>query len=337
MSTFRAVSLAAATLTWSAAAYADHPSIGFSPGSAGPIITIPAATLPAGVTAFGARAEYARSKLLSGEELQSRAGRGIEAHSLDHLFSTSISAAYGVTGDFTLGLRIPYIRRVNLREAERTAGGGANDIVERGDSSGIGDSSVMGKYRFAGRTDSPYEAALLFGIKAPTGATAKRDKQGERFETEHQPASGSWDPLFGFAVTRRIGQASLDASVLYTIATKGAQDTRLGNRASYNLGVSGRLGGEDHHHDDDGTEHHAHNRWDAVLELNGEWEGRQKIGGVADAESGGSVVYLSPGLRFTSANGWSSFLSIGVPVVQHIRLTHPERDYRIIVGAGWAY
>jgi hypothetical protein len=314
----------------SAAVFADHPSVGFAGGGAGPIATIPATTLPQGASAIGLWVEYAKSKRLSDEELQSRAARGIDAHSTDYLFSPSLIAAYGVTDDFTLGIKLPYVDRANIREADE-----AGNVMERGDSAGIGDLILLGRYRFVnGRA---YQAAALFGIKGPTGKTGRVDRQGERFETEHQPGSGSWDPMVGFALTRRLGLASsVDGSFLYSITTRGSQDTRLGERASYNLGLSYRLAGERDHHHGDASTTHSHSAWDAVLELNGDWEGKQKAGSVTDSESGGNVVYFSPGLRFASSSQWSAYASFGVPIIQHIRLSHPERDYRVITGISWA-
>jgi hypothetical protein len=67
------------------------------------------------------------------------------------------------------------------------------------------------------------------------------------------------------------------------------------------------------------------------------WEGKSEVAGVTDPQSGGNVVYLSPGLRFASSSGWSAYVSFGVPIVQHIRLSHPERDYRVISGISWSF
>ena len=50
---------------------------------------------------------------------------------------------------------------------------------------------------------------------------------------------------------------------------------------------------------------------DLVLELNGEWHGHEVEGGVKDANSGGNVIYLSPGLRI-SMDKWSAFASVGM-------------------------
>lgn len=318
-------------------AYADHPSVDFGSGTSGPIATIPATTLPEGAAAFGARVQYMKSKSLPDEELRSRAGRHIHAHSADYLLSPSIAAGYGVSDDFTLALNLPYVWRASIRAGEHGHAGGAavNTVTDHGDSAGLGDLTVLGKYRFAAHPDG-LQAAALFGLKLPTGDTRNTDRQGERFGTEHQPGSGSWDPLLGAALTWPLRSARLDASVLYTFSTEGAQDTELGNRASYGVSLSYRIGGEDDHHGDGSSAPHHHSAWDAVLELNGEWEGKQRIAGVTDPDSGGNVLYLSPGVRFASSAGWSGVLSLGLPVAQDIGLSHPERDYRLIAGLSLA-
>lgn len=252
----------------------------------------------------------------------------------------SIGAAYGITDNLSIGLSLPYVQRAGIRESEHShAPGGAaiNTVAERGDSAGLGDLTVLAKYRFAHDIQRGLQGALLFGARLPTGDTRATSTDGERFETSEQPGSGSLDPLLGFALSRSFSRVSLDASLVYAFATNGAQDTKLGNRASYNLGVSYRIAGDDEpHHHGAAAAPHAHHAWDAVLELNGEWEGRQKIRGIADPYSGGNVVYLSPGVRWASTRGWAAVFSIGLPVYQNIRLGHAENDYRVIAGLSWA-
>ena len=47
--------------------------------------------------------------------------------------------------------------------------------------------------------------------------------------------------LFGLAYTKRFGQWSFDANVLYMLVTNGVQDTDLGDRFLYNAAISYRL------------------------------------------------------------------------------------------------
>ena len=90
---------------------------------------------------------------------------------------------------------------------------------------GFGDVTVLGQYRFLNNQVSGTQAAVLFGAKAPTGATNPVDPFGEFFEAEFQPGSGSWDALFGAAFSQRLSPAlSFHANVL-AIATGTGRKT----------------------------------------------------------------------------------------------------------------
>jgi hypothetical protein len=68
-----------------------------------------------------------------------------------------------------------------------------------------------------------------------------------------------------------------------------------------------------------------------------EWEGRQTIAGAVEAESGGTAVWLTPGLRYNSASEFSLAAAVGLPVWQDIRASHPDNRVRFIVSAGKAF
>ena len=196
--------------------------------------------------------------------------------------------------------------------------------------------------------------ALLLGVKLPTGDTSVNTADGERFETEFQPGSGAWDGMFGLALTKRLGSWSFDANVLYVLATQGAQETDLGDRFQYNAAVSYRLAGgllgpsgrmyagalpEPMYHGGPKRHRHTHEEvtspqgpaLDLVLEINGEWHARQEIAGVKDPNSGGNVVFLSPGLRL-SYERWSGFVFVGVPIINDLNGLQAEPDWRVLTG-----
>ena len=70
---------------------------------------------------------------------------------------------------------------------------------------------------------------------------------------------------------------------------------------------------------------------DAVLELNGEWQDKQNENGEIDPNSGGNVVFLSPGLRLAS-NNWSGFATVGIPIVNDLNGLQSEPTYRLFGG-----
>lgn len=322
-------------------AYADHPTIGFDSEIAGPVTTISATSLPKGHWSIGLRIEYVKFDVFPDAELENFAQQGEKIHSIDYLLSPSLGAIYGLTDNLTLGLQIPYILRNDIREGHLEDS--MPEVHKHGESKGIGDLTLLGQYRFLNKKRGNSEAALLFGLKFPVGITHAKDNNGGRFETEHQPGSGSWDPIIGIAVSKRLGHASLDTNLLYTFVTEGVQATDLGDLLNYNVGFSYRLGGETNHHHshESATQYdhtlHTHLAWDLILEMNGEWRQKQKVGGNKNKNSGGSLVYLSPGVRLTASDRWSSSISVGLPVFQDLNGRQHETDLRVIFAVGMGF
>jgi hypothetical protein len=340
------------TLILTTPAFAHHPGGGGNAGGGGPIITIPATTLEEGHFAMAVWYEYVRLGGLNDADLLNAAASHIHAHSIKTIESAVATFAYGVTDDFMIALRAPINRRTDIREGHHSHGPEGNTVDFRGDSTGFGDVTALAQWRFLNNAVSQTQAAILFGVKAPTGTTNLYDQLGELFETEFQPGSGSWDWLLGAAFSQRFGNWSFDANVLYIGAGDGAQQTNLGNRFLYNTALSYRLFGATN--DARSARAHAGHvhkspvlkapaepprpTWalDAILEVNGEWHSKQKTAGEIDDNSGGNTVYLSPGLR-ASYDRFSSFISVGVPVVNNLNGLQSKPDYRVVSGMSFAF
>ena len=347
-SSLRLVIISMLQLLFSASVQADHPSPGLGSGMAGPINTLPAETLSEGQWTAGFRTEYLELDDISNTKLSNLSEKGKTAHSTDYLISPSVGVAYGVTDNFMIAGQLPYVKRRGIREAGHHDDEGGHEeeheeeeeeheegsVEKLGDSEGIGDATLYGQYRFINDASSGLQASVLLGIKMPTGETHEKTKDGERFEAEHQPGSGSWDPLFGLALVKPWNAVSLGASLLYTHATEGSQDTDLGDGIFYGVSLSHRLGtgGSHSHHD-----HGPHAEWDAVLELNGEWRDKVDIDNADDNNTGGHVLFIAPGVRYGAAGGWAAALSLGVPVINNLNGTQSEPDWRVIGNIGYAF
>ncbi len=350
---------AGAALLLAGPAFAHHPSAISGAGGAGPLNTISATTLDQGQSALSSVYEFIHFGGLSDAALTAGALlSGDHAHSIKTVESVAVTYAYGVTNDLTVSVRLPWIRRTGIREAEIEDPAAPPEIFNRGDASGIGDMTFFGQYRFYNDRATRTEVALLLGVKAPTGVTDRINNQGEPFDAEFQPGSGSWDGLFGLAYTKRFGQWSFDANVLYMLVTTGVQDTDLGDRFLYNAAISYRLTGgasvlapmklgalpDPMWHGGPGTHQHDHVHQEApsgpaldlVLELNGEWHAKEVQSGVKDPNSGGNTVYIAPGLRLSKDN-WSSFVSVGIPIINDLNGIQSEPDIRIVTGVSFTF
>ena len=367
-----AVGVLVSVLALDLPAKAHHPGGGGNTGSGGPINTVSADTLAEGQLTAAIRYEFIKLGSLDDAALLAAASQGKHGHAIRSIESVSLSAAYGVTDDLTLSVRLPGVRRSDIREAvdDHTMSGGHGHvggmhslmspagINARGNSSGIGDVTPLGQYRFHRSADSGTSASVLFGVKAPTGATNRRDTAGELFAAEFQPGSGSWDGLIGAAFTKRFGRWSFDASGLYMLIGDGTQNTNLGDRFLFGAGASYRLVGPTasakevelhaycqrpenrlqefclyHANHDHSDMQKTPYTLDLVFELNGEWHDKQRIAGIADPNSGGTTVYLSPGVRI-GVDRFSGFVSVGVPIVNEHNGIQSKPDFRVFTGIG---
>lgn len=333
---------------------ADHASVGFGVGSASPINTESGVPLPENKWATGVRLEHIQFDEYSDSELRHLRERDPEAdlHSVDTLNQVSVGVAYGITDNFTVGVRLPIVMRNNIREPEHGHGfeevdhGNDHDndheeenehaedndhdegpepinIATLGDVDGIGDAVFFGQYRFLQHEGSHLSA--LFGVKTPTGVTSRTSDQGTLLEVEFQPGSGSWDGLMGFAFTQELGDFNFDSNILYSVVTEGTQDTNLGDIFSYNFALSYRLFGQE------GSSYMPPDYvFELIGEVNGEWREKEERAGIVDDNSGGNLVYLSPGIRFTAKKRANIAFSFGIPVVRGVNGDQVKPDYRII-------
>ncbi len=307
--------------------YADHPSIAFGHEASGPVNTISALSLPRGALAIGLRNEYIDRDALSDARLAGLAADGIEGvHSVDTINSASIALAYGLSETLSVSVRLPWVARESIREGELEDGAG--EAHSHGDASGIGDLLALANWRAWNNERTHF--ALQLGLKAPSGETDESDR-GQRLDTEFQPGSGAWDVLTGAALSRVYTHFSVHTNILYGWSGSGAKDTELGDVLSYNVALVYALPAADRHADAAGATPHRHLKFDALIELNGETRWNNAIAGVRDVNSGGTVLYVSPGMRATFGD-FATFVSVGLPIVDNPHGIQSDVSFRLSGG-----
>lgn len=205
--------------------------------------------------------------------------------------------AYGVTRNFTMTLQIPY----RFKEAETAA------------TSGFGDVSLRAKYRFFQTTEVglQHHAALLAGIKLPTGSTTKDPRLG----------TGSVDFLAGLTASRDGRRYYTWGSLLGRVNTRGAGDRTRGNLLSINVAA--------------GVRPYLPEFYDPDLllltEVNLELRARDTINGTGIANSGGTRLFISPGFWFTYRN-IAVKGGVQLPLLQDLRGDQAKLDYRAVLA-----
>ena len=208
---------------------------------------------------------------------------------------------YGITSDLAVTLVIPGILdKVRITETEDQS------------SSGFGDLSIRLKYRFW-RRDSPGiqdSAAIILGGKFPTGDENEKPKLG----------SGSTDFLFGLAVARESRRWYYFGDFRYRLNTTDDQ-FKAGDKifADAAIGIRPWL-----------TEY-LEPDWVFLVEANWETQQRNEQFGQAVSDSGGNLLFVSPGFFLTYRN-LAVKGGVQVPVYQNLYGNQPGIDYRFAFG-----
>lgn len=218
---------------------------------------------------------------------------------------------YGATPDLSLFAIVPYIFS-NIELTEPSSG----KRIDK-DDNGIGDTTLLGRYTVYAR-DYPggtTRFALLGGVKLPTGDDDLEPITSESFDF---PLGGVSTVTWGF------GRHEVDADLVYNINTE-AEDFEKGDELIYDLAYQFRL------YPWVLPEVGAPNFLYLVAEANGIFSQRSKLKGETIDDSGGHILFLSPGLQFATRR-FILEASIQLPVIQGLNGDQVETDFVLAVG-----
>lgn len=225
---------------------------------------------------------------------------------------------YGVSSDLALFGVLPYLDK----ELDLTMPGGQR--IARG-ARGIGDAQFFARYTMFQKDGrgSSFRVAPFVGIKLPTGDGDVSDGLG-RLPQPLQLGSGSWDPSGGVIATYSTLDYQIDAQISYKANTEAdgfefGDEFRLDASLQYRVlprelgaGVPGFLYG--------------------AIEANLLHQAKNAIGATNDPGSGGTTLFLSPGLQYVTKR-WVLEAIVQLPVVQNLNGAALEVDF--IVRAGF--
>jgi hypothetical protein len=208
-------------------------------------------------------------------------------------------AAYGFSDRFGVFARVPYSER-ELTEHE-------DDETEHVSASGWADPEIYGQLRlwaspFEGDVGMRASVYLVAGVKTSWGENDVA-RAGERLDEHVQPGTGSDDWFAGISGSYQLNPGSaLFVSTQYRHTGRNDAGYRYGRTTLVNVAYERKLAP----------------RWDAVLEANYRYAGRDEIdvNGLVDDDTGGAIVYLTPRVLFDLGSGWVARASAQVPLSQ---------------------
>ena len=217
---------------------------------------------------------------------------------------------YGVNSDLALFGVVPYVdKRLELTKNGARRARGAR---------GLGDVSLFGRYTVFKRNfrGGNFRIAPFAGVELPTGDDDASDSFG-RLPASVQPGSGSWDPFGGIILTYQTLDYQIDAQASYKANTE-AGGFEFGDVARLDASVQVRLWPRDLGSGVPGFLY-------GILEANLIHQEKNRSGGLADANSNGTSLFLVPGLQYVTKR-WIVEAAFQVPVVQDLNGTALEKD-----------
>jgi len=182
-----------------------------------------------------------------------------------------------------------------------------------GEKRGRGDSRFFVKYDGLIKRNEPGGLTRLsaeVGVQAPTGSDGF--------------SSGAAKYLADIVFLKASKQRHIVADVQYEAATRNGEGVSVGNRALFDVALSYLFLPER----PKGGYHGVF----AVVEFNGEIRGRASDRSGSFADSGGELLYLSPGLQWFVRRNLILEASAPIPVAHHLNGRQPEPGIGAVFG-----
>jgi hypothetical protein len=312
--------------------FLKHVEANHGPGTGGGATTIPAITLRSGTFSLGLSAEWTEFESISHARFLDKAAKaGSHFDTVDRTFLYTVDIGYGVTDDLTVGASIGWFEAINFRQADfghgHGHGHGHDDEVEilRANPDGITDLWLFSKYRFFRGPQGHY--AVLAGVKFPTGVDDRKNTAGEKLEPVDQPGSGSYDFLTGLAYSRWITKDwTLDTNIQYIYRTEGSRNFKIGDRMDWNIATAYQV-----------IPVNKYPNVAPVGEINVRYLFRDEEDGRKERNSGGTTVFLSPGVRIGITPRFGIGISAPFPVFQNLHGVQQKTDFKVAVAIGYIF
>jgi hypothetical protein len=261
------------------------------------------------------------SQIVNGSDSQE-----VERYTRNHYLT--LSGDYTINSGWGVNVQVPYIFRTHSTLG--TASDGVNAGIGGGqyDSSAanVGDKKMIGRYQ--GFTPQ-HNLSVMLGVKLPTGkydlmgdSTDFTDPNPVPIDRGLQPGTGTIDGIVGACYSDRVSKyLGYSVNALYQSALDYRDEFRPGDGTNLNLAL--RFMGNP--------------AYMPILQLNARYVNHD-TGAQADSIStGGTLIYLSPGISAPINNQTSVYSFVQIPVYQRLNGVQLVPTFTASVGVRFTY
>ncbi len=227
---------------------------------------------------------------------------------------------YTFDENWGVNILVPFVSRTHdhVRNDEATG----DRVPEHWSFTEPGDVRVLARRRLGTTEDASQSSVattgINFGLKLPTGRTDVRNAGGELAERTLQPGSGTTDLVAGAYYSRHLPLRGLSwfTQALVQLPLDYHEGYRPGNRLSL----------------DGGMRHDAGDRLGLLLQLNTLLKARDRGAQAEPEDTGGTFVFLSPGVSYAFTRSVQAYGFVQLPVYQRVNGVQLVPRYAFAVG-----
>jgi hypothetical protein len=260
---------------------------------------------------FDLRYDYVNQTQVRGGTSKATWPAGHEQESFTTNHYVNVGLDYSWSRDWGLNLRVPYIDRDHASDA-----GTSHDR-------GIGDVRLVGRYQGFLET---HNLGVQLGVKLPTGRSDEQFRSGPSaggiLDRGLQLGSGTTDVITGVYYFGQLAKH-------WSYFSEATLQVPLNNDAGYRPGAS--------------VDTSAGIRYTGLcgitpqLQVTPRFAMRDRLSGASDPDSGGTTVYLSPGVTVPVTSKVKVYAFLQVPVYQNLNGYQLAPRYVFSVGTRFAF
>jgi hypothetical protein len=230
---------------------------------------------------------------------------------------------YTFNADWGVNVLVPFVDRTHDHVHNHMGG----QIPEHWDFTEPGDVRVLARRRLASTEDAAASSVattgINFGLKLPSGRIDVRNDEGELAERSLQPGSGTTDAVLGAYYSKHLPLRSLSwfTQALAQLPLNYHQDYRPGNRLSL----------------DAGARYEAGDRLALLLQLNTLLKGRDRGAEAEPEDTGGTFVFLSPGVSYAFTRSVQVYGFVQLPLYQRVNGVQLVPQYAFAAGLNFRF